>query len=55
VLEGPGFSDGGEVGIGSGVEGLISSRIIGLVLLLIFIFLFILWRFLSRRVITIIL
>jgi hypothetical protein len=33
MLEGPGFSDGGEVGIGSGVEGVIrvSSRVIGLV------------------------
>jgi hypothetical protein len=61
MLEGPGLSDGGEVGIGSGVEGVIrvSSRVIGLVkvifLILIFIFiLIILWRGLSRGIIIII-
>ena len=57
-FEGSWFSDGGYVGIGSGVEGVISSRVIGVIIgvrrvfLLFILGLIILWRrrSMSRRV-----
>jgi hypothetical protein len=65
LFEGSGLRDGGQVGIGSGVEGVISSRVIGVVigvrgvfllfLLVIIILIILLWRSgLSRRVIILI-
>jgi len=49
VSEASGFSDGGQVGIGSGVEGVIRVIRVGTILLFI-----ILWRVLSRRITLII-
>jgi hypothetical protein len=52
VPEGPWLSDGGKVGISSGVEGVISSRVIGVIIGVRGAFLLILiilsWRALSR-------
>ena len=52
TFEGLGFSDGGKVGIGGGVEGFISSRVIGVIIgIRFFIFIFIIifiWRSLKR-------
>ena len=57
LSKGPGFGDGDEVSVGSGVEGVISSRVIGVIIGVrrVFLVLIILWgSSLSRGVIIII-